>query len=96
MPGEGDVEDAVETGVELSHDFATRAGFPAAAIAGDQADAAQVEQMRETDVEFATGDGGKQILGRDLRAEGMLSEGEMFAVHQKSSLSVRSGSPGAG
>jgi hypothetical protein len=82
--------------MQLGQDFATRAGFPAAAVTGDEADAAQVEQMRQADVEFATARRGKEILGRDLGAEGMLREGEMFAVHQKSSSSFRNGRPGGG
>ena len=94
--GERDVDDAIEAGVQLGQDFATRAGFPAATVAGHKADAAQVEQMREAHLEFATGGGGKQILGRDLVAEGMLGEGEMFAVHRQSSFNFRNGSPGGG
>ena len=83
--------------MQLHQDFAARAGFPTAAIAGDEADAAQIEQMREADIELATRGGGKEILGRDLGTEGMLGEGEVFAVHrQKSSSSLRKGSPGGG
>ena len=82
--------------MQARQDFATGAGLAAAAVAGDQADAAQVEQVREADVEFATARRGKEILRRDLVAEGMLREGKMFAVHQKSSSSLRKGSPGGG
>ena len=83
--------------MQLHQDFATGARFAAAAVAGDQADAAQVEQMREPDVELATRGGGKEILGRDLGTERMLREGEVFAVHrQKSSSSLRNRRPGRG
>jgi hypothetical protein len=61
--GERHVDDAVEAGVELREDFATGAGLAAAAVAGDQPDAAQVEEVREADLELATGGRGKQIVG---------------------------------
>ena len=94
--GERDVDDAIEPGVQAGEDLATGARLPAAAIAGDEADAPQVEQMGEPDIEFATAGGGKEILRRDLGPKGMLREREMFAVHQKSSVSFRNGSPGGG
>ena len=62
--GERHIEDAIETGVELGEDAARGAGLAAAAVAGDQADAAQVEQMREADVELATAGGGEEFVGR--------------------------------
>lgn len=48
--------------MEVGEDPATRAGLAAAAIAGDEADAAQVEEVREADVEFPTA-GGKSSSG---------------------------------
>jgi len=95
--GERDVEDAVEAGVELGEDAARGASLAAAAVAGDQTDAAQVEQVREADVELATAGRGKELVGRDFLPEGMAREGEVLAIHdQKSSSSFRSGKPGAG
>ena len=79
--GEGDVDDAIEAGVELGEHAATGAGRAAAAVAGDQADAAQVEQMREADVELARAGGEKELVGRDFLAEGMACEGKVFAIH---------------
>jgi len=76
--GERHVEDAIKTGVELGEDAARGAGLAATAVAGDQADAAQVEQMREADVELATAGRGKELVGADLLAEGVAREGEMF------------------
>ena len=61
--GERHVEDAIEPGVELGEDAAHGAGLAAAAVAGDQADAAQVEQVREADVELATAGRGKELVG---------------------------------
>ncbi len=83
--------------MELGEDAARGAGLAAAAVAGDQADAAQVEQVREADVELATAGGGKELVGGDFLAEGMAREREVFAIHgQKSSSSFRSGKPGGG
>jgi len=79
--GEGDIEDAIEAGMELRQHAAAGARLAAAAVARDQADAAQVEQVREADVELATAGGGKEFVGRDLLAEGMAREGEVFAIH---------------
>ena len=95
--GERDIDHPIEAGVQEGEDFAAGAGFPAATVARNEADAPQVEQMREADVELATGGRRKQILGRDLGPEGVSGEGEVFAVHrQKSSSSFRRGRPGGG
>ena len=94
---ERDVDDAIEAGVQAGQDASARAGLAAAAVAGDEADAAQVEQMREADVEFARGPGEKEIVGGDLRAEGMAGEAKVFAVHdQKSSSRWRKERPEGG
>jgi hypothetical protein len=67
--------------VQLGEDAARGAGLAAAAVAGDQPDASQVEQVREADVELATAGGGKEFVGGDLLAEGMAREGEVFTLH---------------
>ncbi len=82
--------------MELGEDAARGAGLAAAAVAGDEADAAQVEQVREADIEFATAGRGKEVVGGDLLAEGMPRQGEVFAIHGEKSSSLRSGSPGGG
>jgi hypothetical protein len=64
----------------VGQDAATGAGLAAAAVAGDEADAAQVEQMREADVELAGAGGGKEFVGRNFLAEGMMREGEVCAI----------------
>jgi hypothetical protein len=82
LPGrEGDIDHAIQAGVELGEDAATGAGLAAAAVAGDEADAAEVEQMREADVELAGTGGGEELVGGDLRTEGMAREGKVFAIH---------------
>jgi hypothetical protein len=67
--------------VELREDTARSAGLAAATVAGDEPDAAQVEQVREADVELATAGGGKELVGGDRLAEGMARQGEVFAIH---------------
>jgi hypothetical protein len=95
--GERDVDDAIEAGVELGEDAARGARLATAAVASDEPDAAQVEQMREADIELAAAGRGKEVVGGDLLAEGVARQCEVFAVHgQKSSSSLRSGKPGAG
>ena len=68
--------------MQLGEDAAAGAGLAAAAVAGDEADAAQVEQVREADVELARAGGEEELVGRDLLAEGMAREGEVLAVHR--------------
>ena len=87
---------AAEAGLTLPQVLQAESLAPVQVTAVQFATAAQVEQMCQAHVEFATARRGKEILGRDLVAEGMLREGEMFAVHQKSSSSFRSGRPGGG
>ena len=45
-------------------------------------DAPQVEQVREAHVELARAGGEEELVGRDLLAEGVAREGEVFAVHR--------------
>ena len=74
--------------MELREDAAGGAGLAAAAVAGDHADAAPVEQVREADVELAAAGGGEEVVGRDFLPEGMPREPERFPLcAQRSAIS---------
>jgi hypothetical protein len=57
------------------------AGLAAATVSGDEADAAHLEQVRESDFNLLRGGGRKQIRGFHLVAERMLGEAKVLAVH---------------
>ena len=59
-----------------------RCGFATAAVAGDQADAAHVDQMLEPGVELGQRGGLEQVVGRQIFVEGMARKREVLAVHQ--------------
>ena len=79
--GKTDVEHPVERGVKCVKHLTTAASFSASAVAGHEADAAQFDEMGESDLELLGGGGGKEFVGLDLVAEGVMGEGEVFAVH---------------
>ena len=53
--GEGDIVDAVQTGMEVGGDLAADGGLAATDLAGQQTDAAQFEQMVQARLGFAAG-----------------------------------------
>ena len=57
----------------------TDGGLPAAGLAGHEADAAQVEQVLEPDLQLLGG--GEEILGGEVLCEGVTGEAEVLAVH---------------
>jgi hypothetical protein len=62
--------------------LAAGAGLAAAAVAGDEPDAAQLEEVSEPDLEFLGGSGGEEVLGLDLAGEGVGEKAEVLAVHR--------------
>ena len=58
--GEGDVVDAEQAGVEVGGDVSANGGLAAADLAGQQPDAAQLEQMHEARDRFVVGAEGEQ------------------------------------
>jgi hypothetical protein len=67
--------------VQSVKDLATAAGFSASAITGNEADAPQIDEVREADLEFLVRGCEKKLVGFDLVAEGMLGESEVLTVH---------------
>ena len=67
--------------MERGEDLAGAAGLAAAAVAGDEADAAHLEEVSEADLELLGGGGREEVLGLDLVGEGMSGEAEVLAVH---------------
>ena len=90
FPGEGlvhvqdgsgrkaDVEDGVEAGMQGGGDAAAEAGLAAAGLAGEQADAAQLEQVLEAGFGFAGSLGEEQLVGLGEVGEGEAGEGEVL------------------
>ena len=79
------VIDAVQAGMQGGGDAAADAGLAAADLAGEQADAAQFEQMLEARRGLAGGAGGEQLVGVGGMLEGEVGEGEVGQVQQSCS-----------
>ena len=62
-------------------DLTTAAGFSASAIAGDEPDAPQIDEVCEADLKLLVRGCEEKLVGFDLVAEGMLGEAEMLTVH---------------
>ena len=69
-------------------DAAAGAGLAAAGLAGEQADAAQLQQVVEAGVGFAGVAGEELPVGRQGVVEGEAGESEVAAVHQRGSLPI--------
>ena len=88
--GQRDVVDAIETGVESCGEVSADGCLAGSHLAGEQADAAQVDEMAEAGLGLAAGRGVEQFVGLGRGLEGQACEGEVLAVHHSSSfLSVR-------
>ena len=85
--GQRHVEQAVQARVQAGGDLAADGGLARADLAGDQADAAQLDQVLQARLGFAGGCGGEQVIGLRGRVEGVGGEAEVFAVHQRASSS---------
>jgi hypothetical protein len=86
--GKTDVEHPVERRVQCMKHFSTAAGFSAAAVAGYKADASQFDEVRESNLELFGRGGGKELVGLDLVAEGMMGQAEVLSVHLRAPLEV--------
>ena len=87
--GERDVVDAVEPGVKARGEMAAHGGLARADLAGEQADAAQVDKVAEPGLGLASGAGLEQLVGLGQGLEGQAGEGEVAQIHQSCSLSLR-------
>ena len=85
--GQRDIEDAVETGVEPAEELSAGGGFAGAGLAGEQTDAAQLEEVLQSGVGFGAGGVTEQFIGLEVIVEGEAVEGEVFEVHQRFSFS---------
>jgi hypothetical protein len=88
--GERHVEDSVEAGVERGRHLAADGGLAAPGLAGDEADATQVEEVAQAHLQLGRGGGGEQILRCEVLPEGVTGEAEVLAVHGQSSFFARS------
>jgi hypothetical protein len=64
-------------------ELSAAAGFATTAVAGDEADAAQFDEVSETHLELFARDGEEELVGFDLVAEGMPGKTEVLAIHVK-------------
>jgi hypothetical protein len=76
----------VERGCHLAAD----GGLAAAGLTGDEADAAQVEEMAQAHLQLRCGGGGEEILRSEVLCEWMTGEAEVLAVHGQSSFLAKS------
>ena len=75
--------------------MAADGGLAAADLAGEQADAAQIEQMLQARLGFAAGGRSEQLVGVEVGLEREAGEGEVAQIHQSGSCwrsSLRSAS----
>jgi hypothetical protein len=79
--GKTNVEQPEERRVQSVKYLSTAASFSAAAVAGDEADTSEFDEVSESDLELFGGGGGEELVGLDLVAEGMMSKAEVLAVH---------------
>ena len=78
----GDIEDRIEAGMQGGGDAAAEGGLAAAGLAGEQAEAAQFEEVEEAGFGLAGGLGEEQLVGVGEAGEGEAGEGEVLEVHQ--------------
>ncbi len=98
--GQGHVEDLVQAGVEARGPAATRGALAAAAVAGDEPDAAHLGEVTEARGQLHRAPRRVHLLGGNVVAEGKSEHGEVLEVHQRFSSSSLPRSlrrrPGAG
>ena len=91
--GQGDVVDAVQSGVEAGGDVPADGGLAGSDLAGEQSDAAQFDEVLEARLGLAVGAGLEQLVGGEVVLEGQPGEGRRrrasatAQVHQSFSLS---------
>ena len=76
--------------MEVGGDVAADGGLAGADLAGQQADAAQFDEVFEARLGLSVGIGLEQLVGDEVVLEGEACEGEVSGVHQSLSLSLRS------
>jgi hypothetical protein len=86
--GKTNVEHPEERRVQSMKHLSTAASFSAAAVAGDEADTSELDEVSESDLELFGGGGGEELVGFDLVAEGMVGQAEVLAVHLRAPRSV--------
>ena len=75
--------------MELSGEVSADSGLAGAHLAGEHADASQLDEVAEPGLGLAAGTGVEEFVGLCRRLEGHPGEGEVAQVHQSSSLSFR-------
>jgi len=79
--GEVDVEEAVQARVQGACELTAGGGLARAGLAGDQADAAQLDQVGQAHLGLAQGGGGEQFIGLRRALEGEVGQSEVREVH---------------
>ena len=84
--GQRHVVDAVQAGMEAGGDAAADGGLAGPDLAGQEADAAELDEVPEARLGLAVGAGLEQFVGGEVVLEGQPGEGEVAQVHQSFSL----------
>ena len=84
-----DVVHAVQPRMELGGEVAAHGGLAGADLAGEHADALELDEVAESRPGLAPGGGLVQLVGLGRGLEGQAGEGEVAQVHQSSSLRSR-------
>ena len=75
--GQGDVADAVQAGMQGGGDMAAHGGFARADLAGDEADALELDEVMQACLGLAAGVRFEQLVGVGRSLEGEPGEGEV-------------------
>ena len=76
--------------MERGDHLAADGGLAASGLAGDEADAAQIEEVAQAHLQLGHGGGGEEILDGEVLGEGVTGEAEVLAVHGQTSFLARS------
>ena len=87
--GERHVAHPMQAGMQVGGDVAAHGGFARADLAGEQADALELDEVMEPRLGLAAGVRLEQLVGVGRGFEGQPGEGEVTQVHQFSPLRFR-------
>src|SRR5206468_1342617 len=87
--GEWHVEDLVEAGMETFHRGSRGGALAAAAIAGEDSNAAHIDEMGEARLILLRARRGEELVARNVLAEGAMREAEVLHIHHAPSLLPR-------
>ena len=79
--GQGDVEEAVQAGLQGGGELAAGGGLAATAFAGDQADTAQLDEVVQAGMGFTQAGAREELVGLQIPLEGIVGEAEVGEIH---------------